>query len=50
MLDHILVSRALLERVRARIDIVHANADFAHTDTSSDHDPVVVELDFSSIE
>jgi predicted extracellular nuclease len=47
LLDHILLSQPLLARVKARIDIVHSNSDFAHARSSSDHDPVVVELDFS---
>jgi predicted extracellular nuclease len=46
LLDHILVSRLLLERVEARVDIVHANVDFSHDHRSSDHDPVLVQLDF----
>lgn len=46
LLDHILVSRPLLERARVRFDIVHANSDLAHARSSSDHDPMVVELDF----
>ena len=48
LLDHILLSQPLLAQSRARIDIVHANSDLAHVRSSSDHDPVVVELDFSS--
>lgn len=39
-LDHILVSRAL--RPRARVQIVHVNAEFAHQ--VSDHDPVIARL------
>ena len=46
LLDHILVSRGVLEAATARIDIVHGNADSAIGNRSSDHDPVVVELDF----
>ena len=47
LLDHILVSRPLLKRARPRIDIVHANSDLADARSSSDHDPVLVELDFT---
>jgi predicted extracellular nuclease len=50
LLDHILVSRSLVERARARIDIVHVNSDRAAARSSSDHDPLIVELDFSSNE
>lgn len=46
-LDHVLVSSALLELARARVDIVHRNADLAVDRRTSDHDPVIVELDFS---
>ena len=47
MLDHIFVSERLLSRAEAHIDIVHRNADLAHSKSSSDHDPLVVQLDFS---
>jgi len=50
VLDHILLSRPFFERVRARIDIVHTNSDLAHARSSSDHDPIVVELDFSQVD
>lgn len=46
-LDHILVSDSLVNG--AEIDIVHANTEFAETDSSaSDHDPLIVGLDFST--
>ena len=47
LLDPILVGTAGLESDRVRIDIVHGNADRAAKRGSSDHDPLVVELDFS---
>ncbi|MGB6364490.1 MAG: endonuclease/exonuclease/phosphatase family protein, partial [Thermoanaerobaculia bacterium] len=47
VLDHIVLSADLLEQVSPRLDIVHVNADYADGDRASDHDPVVVELDFS---
>jgi len=31
-----------------RIDIVNCNADFADGNRASDHDPVMIELSFSS--
>jgi endonuclease/exonuclease/phosphatase family metal-dependent hydrolase len=47
VLDHILLTAGLLEGASPRLDIVHLNADYADGDRASDHDPVVVELDFS---
>ena len=47
-LDHILISRPLQERAAVRIDIVNCNADFADGNRASDHDPVMIELSFSS--
>ena len=47
VLDHILLSPGLLEQTSPRLDIVHLNADYADGDRASDHDPVVVELDFN---
>lgn len=47
LLDHILLSLPLLARTRVRFDIVHANSDLADARSSSDHDPLLVELDFS---
>jgi len=49
MLDHILVSPALA-RLEPTIEIPHLNADFPASARASDHDPVVVELDFSPVE
>ena len=49
MLDHILINQSLLQRVSARYDIVHRNADFAHSRSASDHDPILVELDFAGL-
>ncbi len=46
VLDHILVNDSLLERARARLDIVHINSNWEPAGSSSDHDPLVVELDF----
>ena len=43
VLDHVIVSPALLDR--AEIDVVHVNADCADARSSSDHDPIVVRLD-----
>jgi predicted extracellular nuclease len=47
VLDHILLGPGLLAQTSPRLDIVHLNADYADGDRASDHDPVVVELDFS---
>jgi predicted extracellular nuclease len=47
MLDHILINRSLRQRVSSRLDIVHRNADFAHSRRASDHDPILLELDFA---
>jgi predicted extracellular nuclease len=44
LLDHILVSRWLANR--AEIDIVHGNSDSAFSVATSDHDPIVVRLDY----
>ncbi len=44
VLDHVLVSGALDDG--AEIDIVHVNADFPAAERASDHDPVVVRLEF----
>lgn len=45
LLDHILVSRSLAARVHG-IRIAHLNADSPHGTRASDHDPVLVWLDF----
>lgn len=50
LLDHILVSRSLFDRAEPRIDIVHVNSDLAHAHSSSDHDPIVVQLDLSLLD
>ena len=47
VLDHIVVSAGLRQMTSPRLDIVHLNADYADGDRASDHDPVLVELDFS---
>lgn len=44
MLDYILVNAEFLDSIQFRVDIVHVNSDFSHETSSSDHDPVVVEL------
>jgi endonuclease/exonuclease/phosphatase family metal-dependent hydrolase len=49
LLDHILINRSLQQKVSARCDIVHRNADFAHSRSASDHDPILVELDFAGL-
>ncbi|RMF67053.1 MAG: hypothetical protein D6743_05490 [Calditrichaeota bacterium] len=41
VLDHIFVSRNLLEHAAPAIDIVHVNAGFAADERASDHEPVV---------
>ena len=47
-LDHILLSDSLANG--AEVDIVHVNTEFAETpQRASDHDPIVVELDFTPI-
>ncbi|MEM6973935.1 MAG: choice-of-anchor I family protein [Pseudomonadota bacterium] len=54
VLDHILVSDALVEGAEA--DIVHVNVDFSFTDSNgdairpSDHEPIVALLTFESVE
>lgn len=50
MLDHILASTRFLDSVHVRVDIVHANSDFSHERSSSDHDPVVIELTLGQVE
>ena len=42
VLDHILVSPALADG--AEVDVVHVNAEFAHDEQVSDHDPSVMRL------
>ena len=46
VLDHIVLSPGLAARTTPRLDIAHVNADFADGERASDHDPVIVELDF----
>ena len=45
-LDHILVSRSLLSV--AGFDIVHLNAEFPAEDRASDHDPLLLRLNFAA--
>ena len=44
VLDHVLTSEALADN--AEIDIVHVNADFPAAERASDHDPIVVRIEF----
>jgi predicted extracellular nuclease len=48
VLDHVFVTRGLADR--AEVDIVHVNTDFPVVGTSgaSDHEPVVLRLNFAS--
>lgn len=45
VLDHILVSNALVERTTF-VDIVHVNSEYFYQDRLSDHDPVIAIFDF----
>ena len=48
-MDHILVSNHLAEKTA--IDILHINADFTDmAGRASDHDPVLVQIDFADKE
>ena len=44
VLDQILVSGHVLDRLSPEYDVVHVNAEFAHGEQVSDHDPAVVRL------
>ncbi|MEM1201761.1 MAG: endonuclease/exonuclease/phosphatase family protein [Acidobacteriota bacterium] len=46
ILDHILISRSLLNRAQPEVDIVHNSVDFSAQRSASDHDPVVLRLTF----
>jgi uncharacterized protein len=46
VLDHIFASKALVERGRPEIDVVHVNADFPARSAASDHDPVIARFHF----
>jgi predicted extracellular nuclease len=46
VLDNVLISPELVEKAAPEIDIVHVNADFPAGHRASDHDPVVVRLNF----
>ena len=48
VLDHVLVSQALLAEASPKIDIVHVNADYPAAERASDHDPVVVRFDLDA--
>ncbi len=41
VLDHVLVSKNLLDTAEPAIEIVHINAEYAHSERASDHDPVL---------
>ncbi len=41
VLDHIFLSKHLVESGRFKVDAVHINAEYAHTRRASDHDPIV---------
>ena len=44
VLDQILVSGHVLDRLSPEYDVVHVNAEFTHDEQVSDHDPAVVRL------
>jgi uncharacterized protein len=46
VLDHIFASRALVDRTRPEIDIIHVNADFPAREAASDHEPVLARFHF----
>jgi uncharacterized protein len=46
VLDQIFASKALVERSRPEIDVVHVNADFPARSAASDHDPVIARFRF----
>lgn len=46
VLDHIFASKALVERSRPEIDVVHVNADFPARGAASDHDPAIARFHF----
>jgi uncharacterized protein len=46
VLDHIFASKALVDRTRPEIDIIHVNADFPAREAASDHEPVLARFHF----
>ena len=46
ILDHILISRNLMQKASPEVDIVHINAEFSRGQRASDHDAVVVRFQF----
>lgn len=46
VLDHIFASRALVDRTRPDIDIIHVNADSPAREAASDHEPVIARFHF----
>lgn len=46
VLDHLILSPALVASGNAEVDIVHVDADFPHDNRASDHDPIVARLTF----
>jgi predicted extracellular nuclease len=44
VLDQILVSGHVLDRLSPEYDVVHVNAEFTHDEQISDHDPAIVRL------
>jgi predicted extracellular nuclease len=44
VLDQMLVSENVLDRMNPEYDVVHVNAEFKHGEQVSDHDPAVVGL------
>jgi uncharacterized protein len=46
VLDQIFASKALVERSRPEIEVVHVNSDFPARSAASDHDPVIARFHF----
>ncbi len=44
--DYMVVSSGLLQRATVQIDILHVNADRPESIRASDHDPVLIEIEF----